>query len=129
MKTVPHNILLKWTKHFVKSIETRAILFDFQKLLEVQAHVYDKIHRENFQQNNLSWNSFNNSGNLNNSDNHARNLGIQSSGFPAQPTNWNQSTTSSSKSTVKQPSAPPSPPLSNANQQSVHVKNVEENIY
>ena len=59
---------------------------------------------------------FINSGNLNNSDNYARYLGIQSSGFPAQPTNRNQSTTIISSGTVKRPIAPPFPPLNNANQ-------------
>ena len=40
---VPHNILLKWTEYTVTSIKTPATLVEFQKLLEVQAHVYDKI--------------------------------------------------------------------------------------
>ena len=51
-----------------------------------------------------------------NSDSHARNLSTQSSGFPAQLTNRNQSTTISSSGTVKPSSAPPFPPLNNANQ-------------
>ena len=78
--------------------------------------MYDQIHRKNFQQNNLRRDKFNNSWNLNNSDNHARNLGIRNSGFPAQPTNRNQSTTLSSNGNVKPPGAPPFPPLNNANQ-------------
>ena len=49
-------------------------LVEFQKWLEVQAHVYDEINRKNFQQNSLRRNNFNSSGNLNISDNHARNL-------------------------------------------------------
>ena len=59
---------------------------------------------------------FNNTGILNVSDNHARSLSTQSLGFRAQPTNRNQSTTISSSSTVKAPSAPPFPPPNNANQ-------------
>ena len=114
---VPHYILLKWTEHTVTSIETTATLVEFQKWLEIQAHLYDKINRENFQQNILRRNNFNSSGNLNNSDSHARNLSIQSWGFPAQPTNRSQSTTISSSGTVKPTSAPPFPPLNNANQQ------------
>ena len=85
-----HNILPRWTEHTVTSIETPATLVEFQKWLEVQAHVCDKIRRKNVQQNNLRRNNFINSGNLNNSDNYARNLGIQRSGFPAQPANRNQ---------------------------------------
>ena len=53
---------------------------------------------------------------MNNSESHERNLSTQSSGFPAQPTNRNQSTTISSSGTPKPPSAPPFPPLNNANQ-------------
>ena len=78
--------------------------------------MYDKINRESFQQNNLHRNNFNNSGNSNVSDNHARNLSTQSSGFPAKRTNRNQSTRISSSGTVKPPSAPPFPPLKNVNQ-------------
>ena len=109
---VPHNILLKWTEHTVTSIEATATLVEFQKQ---QAHVYDKIHREKFQQNNFCRDKLYNSWNLNNSNNQARSLGIQSSGFPAQPTNRNQSTLTSNGN-VKPPSAPPFPPLNNANQ-------------
>ena len=113
---VPHNILLKWTEYTVTSIETPATLVEFQKWLEVQAHVYDKINRETFQQNDFRRNNFNSSGNMNNSDSHERSLSTQSSGFLAQPTNRNQSTTISSSGTPKPPSAPPFPPLNNANQ-------------
>ena len=113
---IPHNILLKWTEYTVTSIETPTTFVEFQKWLEVQAHVYDKINRENFQQNNFRRNNFNNSGNSNVSNNHARNISTQSSGFSAQPTNRNQSTTLSCSGTVKPPSAPPFPPLNNVNQ-------------
>ena len=78
--------------------------------------MYDKTNRENFQQNNLHRNNFNNSWNSNVSDNHARNLSTQSPGFPAKRTNRNQSTRISSSGTVKPPSAPPFPPLKNVNQ-------------
>ena len=79
--------------------------------------MYNKIHRESFQQNILRRNNFINSGNLINSNNYARYLGIQSSGFPAQPTNRNQTTTTISRSgTVKPPSARPFPPINNAYQ-------------
>ena len=78
--------------------------------------MYDKINRENFKQNDLRRNNFNNSGNLNTSDNHARILSTQNSGFPAQPTNRSQSTTISSSGTVQPPCAPPFPPLNNGNQ-------------
>ena len=53
---------------------------------------------------------------MNNSDSHEKKLSTQSSGFPAQPTNQNQSTAISSSGTPKPPSAPPFPPLNNANQ-------------
>ena len=113
---VPHNILLKWTEHTVTSIQTTATLVEFQKRVEVQAHVYDKINRENFQQNNLRRNNFSISGNLNNSVNHSRNLNTQNLGFPAQPTSLNQSTAISSSGNVKPTSAPPFQPLNNSNQ-------------
>ena len=93
-----------------------ATLVEFKKWLEVQANVYNKINREIFQQINLCRNNFNSSGNLEKSDSHATNLSTQSSGFPAPLTNRNQSTTISSSGTVKPPSAPPFPPLNNANQ-------------
>ena len=93
-----------------------ATLVEFRKWLEVQAHVYNKINREIYQQNNLRRNNFNSSGNLENSDSQARNLSTQRSGCPAQLTNRNQSITISSSGTVKPPSAPPFPPLNNANQ-------------
>ena len=60
---VPHNILLKWTEHTVTSTEKPTNLVEFQKWLEVQAHVYDMINRENYHQNNLRRINFNNSGN------------------------------------------------------------------
>ena len=126
---VPHNILLKWTEYTVTSVETPATVVEFQKWLEVQAHVYDKINRETFQENNLRRNNFNSSGNMNNSDSHERNLSTQSSGFPAQPTNRNQSTIISSSSTPKPPSAPPFPPLNNVNQAKRFARNVVETIY
>ena len=114
-KEIPHNILLKWTEHTITSIETAATLVDFQKWLEVQAQVYKKIHKENFHKITYVETIFKNSGILNNSDNHARNLGIEISGFPLQPTNRNQSSTLSSKGTVK-PKALPFRPINNANQ-------------
>ena len=94
---VPHNILLKLTEYTVTSIETPTSLDEFKKWLEIQAHVYDKINRENFQQNKLRRNNFNTSGKLNVRNNYARNLSTQSSGTLAQPTNRNQSTTISNK--------------------------------
>ena len=63
-ENVPYNFLLKWTEHIVTSIETPATFVEFQKWLEVQAHVYDKIPCKNFQQNNLRRNNFNNSDKL-----------------------------------------------------------------
>ena len=53
---------------------------------------------------------------MNNSDSHERNLITQSSGFPAQPTNRNQSTAISSSGTPKPPSTPLFPTLNNPNQ-------------
>ena len=113
---VPHNILPKWTDYTVTSIETPATLVEFQKWLEAQAHVYDKINRETFQQNNLRRNNFNSSRKMNNSDSHEQNLSTQSSGFPAQPTDQNQSTAISNSGSPKPPRAPPFPPLKNAKQ-------------
>ena len=62
---VTSNILLELTEHTVTSTETPTTFIEFQKWLEVQAQVYDKINRENFQQNNLRRNNFNKSGNSN----------------------------------------------------------------
>ena len=107
---IPHNIFLKSTEHTVTSIQTPATLVKFQKWLDIHAHMYNKILRESIQQKSLRRNNFIISGNLNISDNHARNLGIQSSGFPAQPTNRNQSTTLNRNGTVRPPNAPPFPP-------------------
>ena len=89
--------------------------------------MYDKINRENFQQNNLHRNNFNNSGNSNVSDNHARSLSTQISGSPAQPTNRNQSTTISSSDAVKPRRAPAFPPLNNVNQPKRSCENCRGN--
>ena len=43
---VPHNILINWTEDKITSIGNQTKLSEFQKWLEVQSHVYDKINRE-----------------------------------------------------------------------------------
>ena len=124
---VPNNFFLKWTEHTVTSIETPDTLVIFQKELEVPQHLYSKIHPENFQQNNLRRNNIKKHGNLNNSDNHASRLAIQSFGFSAQTVNQNQSTKLSSSGTAKPLSAPSFPPLRNANQMKCSCDKFQEN--
>ena len=46
---IQHNILIKRTENTIALIGKRATLSEFQKWLEVQAQVYDKINRENVQ--------------------------------------------------------------------------------
>ena len=55
---IPHNILIKWTEYTIKSIGNQPTVFDFQKWLEVQAQVYDKINRENVTKPFKNWNIF-----------------------------------------------------------------------
>ena len=44
---VPHNMLLKWTEYTLTENVTTTTLVEFQKWLDVQARVYDKVNQEN----------------------------------------------------------------------------------
>ena len=44
---IPHNLLLNWTEYTLTENVTTTTLVKFQKLLDVQARVYDKINQEN----------------------------------------------------------------------------------
>ena len=55
---IPHNILIKRTEYTITSIGNQPTISDFQKWLEVQAQVYDKINRENVTKPFNNWNTF-----------------------------------------------------------------------
>ena len=44
---IPHNLLLKWTEYTLTCNVTTTTLVEFQKWLDVQARVYDKVNQEN----------------------------------------------------------------------------------
>ena len=44
---IPHNLLLKWTEYTLTENVTTTTLVEFQKWLDVQARVYDKVNQEN----------------------------------------------------------------------------------
>ena len=44
---VPHNLILKWTKHCLTEFLSDQSLAEFQEWLKLQAQVYDKVNREN----------------------------------------------------------------------------------
>ena len=43
---IPHNLLLKWTEYTLTDNVTTTTLVEFQKWLDVQARVYDKVNQE-----------------------------------------------------------------------------------
>ena len=55
---IPQNILIKWTEYTITSIGNDPTVSDFQKWLEVQAQVYDKINRETVKKPFNNWNTF-----------------------------------------------------------------------
>ena len=77
-ENIPHNILIKWTEYTITSIGNQPTVSDFQKWLDVQAQVYDKINRENVHKPFNNWNTFGQNSNSisrinNNNDNRNRN--------------------------------------------------------
>ena len=42
----PHHLVLKWTEHCLTDLNSDPTLVDFQKWLELQAQIYDKVSRE-----------------------------------------------------------------------------------
>ena len=55
---IPHIILIKWTEYIITSIGNQPTVSDFQKWLEIQAQVCNKINRENAHKPFNSWNTF-----------------------------------------------------------------------
>ena len=45
----PHHLVLKWTEHCLTELSSDPTLVDFQKWLELQAQIYDKVSRESNQ--------------------------------------------------------------------------------
>ena len=46
-ETIPQNLLLKWTEYTLTENVATTTLVEFQKWLDVQARVYDKVNQEN----------------------------------------------------------------------------------
>ena len=97
---IPPNILIKWTEYTITSIGNQPTVSDFQKWLEVQAQVYDKINRENVHKPFNNWNTFGqNHNNIsrinNNSDN--RNSNAMNQYSNNSQNNWKQNSLRSSR--------------------------------
>ena len=46
-KKVPQKLILEWTEHCLTEFYSHPSLAEFQQWLELQAHAYDKVNREN----------------------------------------------------------------------------------
>ena len=46
-KNVPQKLILEWTEHCLTEFQSHPSLAEFQQWLELQAHAYDKVNREN----------------------------------------------------------------------------------
>ena len=115
---IPHNILIEWTEHIITSIGNQPTLSDFQKWLEVQAQVCDKINRENVHKPFNNWNTFGQNSNSisrinNNIDN--RNINAMNQFSNNLSNNWKKNSLHSSR-IANQHGQPPFPPRKDANQ-------------
>ena len=121
---IPHNIMMKWTEYTKISIGNQPTVSDFQKWLEVQAQVYDKINRENipkpfnnlitFGQNN------NNISRINNNNDHKNSNAMNQFSNNSQ-NNWKQNSLQSSRP-ANQHGQPPFPPRKDADQSNKSCK-------
>ena len=115
---IPHNILIKWTEYTITSIGNQSTVSDFQKWLEVQAQVYDKINRENVHKPFNNWNTFGQNSNSisrinNNNDN--RNSNAMNQFSNNSQNNWKPNSLHSSRP-ANQHGQPPFPPRNDADQ-------------
>ena len=112
----PHNVLIKRTEHTITSIVNRPTLSEFQKWLEVQAQVYNKIKRENVHRplNNLkTFGPNNNNISRINNNKENRNTNAMSQFSNKSPSNWKQNSLHSSRP-ANQHGQPPFPPRKDA---------------
>ena len=97
---IPHNILLKWTEYTLTSIGNQPTVSDFQKWLEVQVQVYDKINRENANKPFNNWNPFgqnnNNISRINNNNDNRNSKAMNQFSNNSQ-NNWIQNSLHSSR--------------------------------
>ena len=115
---IPHNILIKWTEYTITSIGNQPTVFDFQKWLEVQAQVYDKINRENVHKPFDNWNTFvQNSNSISriNNNNDIRNSNNMYQFSNISQNNWKPNSLHSSRP-ANQHGQPPFPPRKDADQ-------------
>ena len=115
---VPHNILIKWTEHTITSIGNQPTLSQFQKWLEVQAKVCDKISRENVHKPFNNSNTFNqNNNNISriNKNNDNRNSSAMNQFSSNSTNNWKQNSLHSSRP-ANEHGQPPFPPRKGADQ-------------
>ena len=115
---IPHNFLIKWTEYTITSIGNQPTVSDFQKWLEVQAHVYNKINRENVHKPFNNWNTFGQSNNNisrinNNNDN--RNSNAMNQFSDNSQNNWKQNSLHSIRP-ANQHGQPPFPLRKDADQ-------------
>ena len=115
---IPHNILIKWTEYTITSIGNQPTVSDFQKWLEVQAQLYDKINRENVHKPFNIWNTFGQNSNsiskiTNNNDN--RNGNAMNQFSKNSQNNWKPNSLQSSRP-ANHHGQPPFPPRKDADQ-------------
>ena len=113
---IPHNILIKWTEYTITSIGNQPTVSDFQKRLEVQAQVYDKINIENVNKPFNNGNTFGQNNNnisriINNNDN--RNSNAMNPFSNNSQNNWKQNSLHLSRP-VNQHAQPPFLPRKDA---------------
>ena len=115
---ISHNILIKLTEYTITSIGNQQIVSDFQKWLEVQAQVYDKINRENVTKPFNNWNTFGqNNNNISriNSNNDKRNSNAINQFSNHSQNNWKENSLHSSRP-ANQHGQPPFLPRKDADQ-------------
>ena len=116
---IPNNILIKWTEHTITSIGNQPTLSEFQKWLEVQAQVYDKINRENVHNPFNNLNTFgqnnNNTSRINNNNDNRNSNAMNQFSSNNSANNWKQSSLHSSRP-ANQQGQPPFPPRKDADQ-------------
>ena len=123
--------MIKWIKHAITSIGNKPTLSEFQKWLELQAKVYDKINRENVQKPFNNLNTFGQNKNYlsrinNNNDNRSSNAMNQFSNNS--PNNWKQNSLNSSRP-ANHHGKPSSPPRKDADQSKKYCEKFKKVTY
>ena len=121
--------MIKWTEYTMTSIVNQPTLSEFQKWLEVQARVYDKINRENVHKPFINLNTFGQNNNdistINNNNNDDRNSNAMNQFPNNSQNNWKQNSLHSSRP-ANQHGQPPFPPRKDADQSNKYCEKCKE---